>query len=198
MKLIKKNQAVLWGALLMTSAMDVAAVPITGAIGMGGNYIAVNSEWVETGTAAATGIDFAPNNFMVTSKTGSFLLNVSSGMGNITDFQFDPVLGVNDGLDGITTVSSIVDFWTIDDFSFELTSVARGFTNDPDTFLVLEGTGIMRATNLGLDDTMGTWSFSGNTSGSVFTWSAGSSVPEPGILALMCIGLIGFVAGRRK
>lgn len=192
-----QNIQVLCGALLFSVAMEIVAGPITGEIGMGGNFVAVDSSWNATGTATATGIDFDPNLFIVNSKTGSFT-SVASAIGSISDFQFDPALGINDGFDGVTAVSSIVDFWTIDSFSFELTSVTKGFTFDPDAFLILEGTGIISAA--GFDDTMGTWLFTGNTtSGGTFSWSAGSSalVPEPGMLALLGIGLAGF-AGRKK
>lgn len=195
MEIIQKIQT-LSGVLLLSVTMEVTAVPISGGIGMGGNFIAVDNNWNATSTAAATGIDFNPNLFIVNSKTGSFS-SVTSAIGSITDFQFDPVLGINDGSNGITTVSSIVDFWTIDGFSFELTSVTKGFTNNPDRFLVLDGIGIMSGN--GFDSTAGTWSFTGDNSGSTFSWSAGSSasVPEPGMLALLGIGLAGFAASRK-
>lgn len=192
MRAIQKIQ-ILCSSLLLSTALEVVAVPITGDIGMGGNFIAVDSNWNATGTATATGIDFDPNLFIVNSATGDF-----SGvgfLGSIQDFQFDP-LGINDGSDGITAVSSIIDFWTIDGFSFELTSVSKGYTNNPNTFLILEGTGTISAA--GFDDTTGTWSFSGDTSGSTFSWSAGSStepeiqVPAPDVLMLLGIGLAGF------
>lgn len=195
MQIIQKIQT-LGGVLLLSVTMQVAAVPITGGIGMGGNFIAVDSNWNATSTAAATGIDFNPNLFIVNSKTGSFS-SITSAIGSITDFQFDPVLGINDGSNGITAVSSIVDFWTIDGFSFELTSVTKGFTNNPDKFLILDGIGIMSGN--GFDSTAGSWSFTGDNSGSTFSWSAGSSasVPEPGMLALLGIGLAGFAASRK-
>ena len=98
----------------------------------------------------------------------------------------------------MTAVSSIVDFWAIDGFSFELTSITKGFTNNPDTFLILEGEGIMSGN--GFSDTPGKWLFTGNTNNNgTFSWSAGSStsVPEPGMLALLGVGLAGFAASRK-
>lgn len=197
MRTTHKFQA-LCGALLLSAATQVMAVAITGEIGMGGNFVAVDSNWDATGTAAATGVDFDPNLFIVNSATGSFA-GVGS-IGNISDFQFDPTLGINDGFGGVTAVSVIIDFWTIDGFSFDLTSITKGFTNDPDSFLVLEGTGIISAA--GFDDTAGTWSFTGDTSNSgTFSWSAGSTavaeVPEPGVLVLISVGLIGFVSRKK-
>ena len=195
MKTIQKIQ-ILISTLLLSMAMEVTAIPISGEIGMGGNFIAVDSNCGATGTAVATGIDFDPNLFIVNSATDDF-----SGVGfigSIKDFQFAP-LGINDGFGGVTAVSSIIDFWTIDDFSFELTSVTQGFTNDPDTFLVLEGMGTISAA--GFDDTSGTWSFTGDTTGGTFSWSAGSTavanVPAPNALALLGIGLIGFTIRKK-
>lgn len=185
---------IIFGVLILSLSVSAYAVPITGEIGMGGSFVAVDSGWNATGTATATGVDFDPNLFLVNSATGSFT-GVSS-VGSITDFQFDPTLGVNDGSNGVTAVSSIVDFWTIDGFSFELTSVSKGITNNPNNFLILEGTGLMTAG--GFDDTLGSWSFTGDTTNSgTFSWSAGSAaVSAPGSMVLLSIGLFG-ILGRK-
>ena len=197
MNTIKKIQ-VLIGILMFSVAMEVAAVPIDGEIGMGGNFAAVDRSWTATSIGSATGIDFDPNMFIVNSATGSF--SGVSISGAIKDFQFDPGLGVRDGIEvdgtvnGVTAVTSITDFWTIDGFSFELTSVVKLSTGS-DPFLDLDGTGIIRAA--GFEATMGTWSFTGDNAGGTFTWSAGTAVPEPTMLALMAIGLLGFAVSRR-
>ena len=173
------------GVILLGASLQVFAVPISGEIGMGGNFIPVDSAWNPTGTAAATGIDFDPNLFITNTATGDFA-GIGT-LGAIQDFQFNPFVG------------TIVDFWTIDGFSFELTSVSKGITNDPNKFLVLNGSGIISKT--GFLDTLGTWVFTGDTTNSgIFSWSAGSDtqIPEPGMLALLAIGLIGFASRSIK
>lgn len=200
MKKMNTIQA-LTGVALLAISLQANAVPIIGEIGMSGSFIAVDSIWEQTGMATATGVAFAPNNnFIVLSATDDFAGTLFN-TGSITDFQFDPSLGVNDGSDGITPVTSIVDFWTVNNFSFELTSIVKGTPIDPNTFLILGGTGIITATVGGYDATPGTWNFTGDSTstGGNFSWSAGSAtqVPEPSILALLGIGLIAF-AGRKK
>ncbi len=188
----------LLSALLIGISLQVAALPISGEIGFGGSFIPVDNAWTPTGAASATGVDFIPDMMIVSTATGDF--TGTPLFGAITDFQFDPLLGINDGSDGVTSVVSIPDFWTAGDFSFELTSIARGSTSDPDRFLALEGTGIITAE--GFDPTSASWVFTGNTAGGgSFGWSAGSTsipvaTPEPGILALLGVGLV-LVAGRK-
>jgi hypothetical protein len=185
---MRKIQAFI-GALLLGTSLQVFAIPsITGEIEMGGNFTPVDDAGTTTDLASATGIDFYLDTFIVISKSGTFddaVDGVTSKTGTINDIQFDTFTG------------PVSDFWTIDGFSFELTSITEGFTSDPEKFLILEGTGIIKKN--GFMDTLGTWSFSGDTTkGSVFSWSGGSTaqVPEPGILALLGIGLIG-LAGRK-
>jgi hypothetical protein len=73
-------------------------------------------------------------------------------------------------------------------FSFDLHSVTVETQNA--TTLTLSGSGILHAT--GLDDTPGLWNFTGNSYGSVFTFSSGSiSVPDANIMLLLGTALIG-------
>ncbi len=184
------NLKALLSIFLLCTALNANSLPITGELGIGGNFIPVDIDWNPTTTAAATGVMFDPEQFIVNSATGDFT-GVST-VGNIQSFQFDTFSG------------PIPGFWSIDDFSFELTSVSREFTNNPDTFLALNGTGTISST--GFDDTVGTWSLTGDTTnGDTFSWSSGTttagatvSAPAPGIAALLGIGLVGLGIRRLK
>jgi hypothetical protein len=163
-------------------------VPISGEVGFIGAFTPVDSDGVQTDIASATGIDFHPDtgpNIIIANAEGDFI--GADNVGTIMDFQF------------ASFSSAIEDFWTVDvngtTFAFDLTSVARVFTKDPALFLELEGTGVVSAA--GFDDTVGTWSFSGNTTGTgaTFSWSGGTAtvpLPAPVWILAAGLGLIGF------
>ncbi len=194
------KQLIMSGMLfaVVTNAFAIVIAPptVSGTMDMSGSFYAIDASGVRVDNASsAVAIDFdffGMDKFRVNSADGDFtgLKTVSgdiSTLGDITDFQFTSFM------------SPIADFWVVGNFSFELTNVVR--TNiGSSSFIDLVGTGVISAT--GFQDTAASWMFSGDTSGGgVFSWSADSenavaTVPEPGVLALLSIGLIGL--GLRK
>jgi len=184
----KIKQFVIIATLALLST-NVIALPITGQLQMIGASYLLDAQGNTTSDAtSAVAIDFTPNKFITTSADGSFA-GLANQVGTIQDLDFGSFAG------------SVADFWTIDIFSFKLTDVlASSMNTSNSSFLSLEGSGIVSAA--GFEDTVASWSFTGNSSGggSLFGWSATSNVadvPEPGILALLSLGLI-TIAVRRK
>jgi hypothetical protein len=176
----KFNQMLLGSMLYLmgSSAMAVVMAPISGTLEMTGSA-QISQQSV---------IDFTRNQFISTSADGDF--SGVSRFGDIQSIQLDPFTG------------PVADFWTIDAFSFELTDLLFDFNStSSSTFLSITGNGILRAS--GYEDTDASWRLSGNTSGGdLFAWSAtvnprASDVPEPGVLALLSLGLIGMVVRLR-
>jgi len=180
--MLNKFKQLLVSVALSLVASNVVALPsIDGSLQMTGAFNALDASGkIVSDANKAVAIDFdfwGMDMFRVTKADGDFT-GLDGGLGNITDFQFAPFSG------------PIVDFWTIADFSFELTEIAR--TNNSSTFIDLHGAGFVSAA--GFEDTFAEWRFSGGSAGGgVFSWSATSeptAVPEPGVLALLSLGLI--------
>ena len=188
--MLYKNLAAM---LLFSFAATANATAITGEIGFGGNFNAVyntNDPCLTTSPDPtctlddAIGIDFDPNSTIINSTSGDFDSVDPTVTGTIKDFQFDPFVG------------AIADFWTAGSFSFELLSVTKDDQNSNSNFLTLVGTGIISSTVADLQDTNGTWIFTGDTvGGGTFSWSAGSAavtLPATALIFIAGLGLMGF------
>ena len=189
-KLFKSSLVAAVIAVAALAAAPASAVKISGDVSFNGGFTPNGS--IGTG-GTATAIDFDPNGagglITVTQSDGDFAANgvVNGTTGSIQDFTFAPFAG------------PIAGFWTLGIFSFQLDNITSTsfFTAGGQDFLVLTGTGIISAA--GFDDTAGSWSFSGNRSGSTFSFSASSgAIPEPATLALIGAGLLGLGVARRR
>lgn len=182
----KFKQLIMIGLISLISFNTQALPTIIGTMNMGGSaYLLDSTGGVTNAPSSAVAIDFISDRFRVVAADGAFAALVGN-IGGIQDLIFNPFL------------APVADFWTVGGFSYTLNDVTPGFTNDPASFLVLNGTGIISAA--GFEDTAASWSFTSSTTGNgVFSWSAVSAtnVPEPGVLILLSVGLIGIGARRR-
>jgi hypothetical protein len=169
---------------MMAVAVEAQATPITGAISFGGfANPSGGSDW-----STATGVSFI-NPALAGSGTGSYL--GINALATFNNFTYDPGLS-----------PSPVLLWTFNSsgltYSFDLstlTSVVKAGGGALSS-VVVDGAGTLHIT--GLDDTAGTFVFSGNGANNSFSFSASdgasTSVPEPTSVFLLGTGLLG-IAG---
>lgn len=188
---MNKINQILGGAVLMLFAGSAAAVAISGSINIGGGSQVESDGTNSTGIDFNCGINCGASVNMFPPPTGDFaaLGGLSTLGGELTMYNF--------------SYSSIPDLiWDIDYngllYSYTLSTI-QVLSGDTGNFssLVLAGSGIMNITNsdgtaAGYDPTPGSWIYS--QSGGSFS---SQTVPEPGTLALIGIGLIGIGAARK-
>lgn len=181
---MNKFKKIIVAAGLLGLSSSVMALPsFSGSIGMAG------ASSVESNATGATGINFG--HAAVFTGTGSFASLPSMGIAT----SFAPnTLTLNDFLFTATPLT----LWSIDigndntiDYSFTLTSVSPSSGNTaPYTTLGLSGVGFF--SGIGYADTYSNWIYT--QSGPTFSTV---NVPEPAILALLSMGLIGIGAVRK-
>lgn len=158
------------------------AAMITGDIGFGGVFTPTDDAFNPVALEDATAIDFGFNFVLLATEDFGGL---AGNLVDLKDFSF-------------VSFSPVDPLWSIGGFSFALDSVDIDTQNAKT--LSLFGTGVI--SHAGFDDTTGSWNFTGQPAGSTsFSFSAGSgavAVPEPSIIALFGLGLLGLGFARRR
>jgi hypothetical protein len=177
-------------ALAITLAQTIQAVPITGAIGFGGNVT-----WNTSSAATATQVTSFIGT-QVLSDTGSFAAFIT---------PIAPAVFTSStwNLNDLVTINS---FWTAGGYTFNLLSssiVHQGGTPGSTGFVVVNGTGIVSGN--GFTPTTVSWSFTAQdpksgTNPDQWTFSASTnSVPDGGLsVAFLGFSLLGVALLKKK
>ena len=157
---------------------SVNAAPITGSMGLTGNF----SANPDLGTAT----DITLNTVVGTSGTGDIGGTVGFGTVGI----------INNGLISLASFAPIVDLMNIGGWQLDLTSLS--VVDQSTNLLTMQGNGTLSG-NL-FDATSASWTFSAQTASSYSMTVTASPVPVPAAVWLFGSGLLGLVgiAGRKR
>lgn len=193
---MRKLAAVLAGAMLMM-ATSAIAVPISGNINFGGGTL----DYVGgTNFANSTGITFNDPSYVTKAVTGIFA-SIPTGRYTAPEVTFTSFSYTTAPL-LLVSPSPVDPFWTFmylgNTYSFELDSISSVTSSE------LIGTGVFKIKNTVtgapiFDDTKGLIDLTAQGSDATVSFSATSTVPEPGTMVLLGFGMLGLaIYGKRR